>query len=76
MKAAVGDWLLVKSHTTGRDARRAKILAVSADGAPPYTVRWTDADHDTMVFPGPDAEVVSAAQLAELDRAHARHIPG
>jgi hypothetical protein len=68
MKAVVGDWLLVRTHTTDRAARRGEIVAVGADGAPPYTVRWTDADHEVIVVPGPDAEVVPAGRLAELDR--------
>lgn len=74
MKAAVGDWLLVRSHATGRYARRAEVLAVGADGAPPYTVRWTDTDHETLLFPGPDAEILTAEQLAEQDEAQARRI--
>lgn len=68
MKAAMGDWLLVRSHTTDRPPRRAEILTVGPGGAPPYRVRWTDTDHEVIVFPGPDAEVVTAARLAELDR--------
>jgi hypothetical protein len=71
VKADVGDWLLINSHSEGRPSRRALILAVGTDGAAPYTVRWTDTDHEGLVFPGPDAEVVSAARLAEIDRAQA-----
>lgn len=69
MHAEVGDWLIVKSHTEGRQARRAAILAVHPGGVPPYTVRWTDDDREGLVFPGPDADVISGAQLAELNRA-------
>lgn len=74
MKAAVGDWLLVRSHATNRPARRAEIVGVGRDGAPPYTVRWTDTDHEVIVFPGSDAEVVSIARLAELDRLQTERI--
>ena len=74
MKATVGDWLLVRSHTTDRPPRRAEIISVGAGGAPPYRVRWTDSDHEVMVFPGPDAEVVSPARLAELDRLQTERI--
>ena len=74
MKAEVGDWLLVRSHASGRYARRAEILAVGRDGAPPYTVRWTDADRQSVVFPGPDAEILTVEQLADQDRAQARRI--
>lgn len=68
MRATAGDWLLVRSHAQNRPARRGEIVGVGAGGQPPFTVRWTDADHDVMVFPGLDAQVVSAERLAELDR--------
>jgi hypothetical protein len=71
MKANIGDWLFVNSHNDSTHARRAKILDVGQDGAPPYTVRWTDTDHDAIVFPGPDAEVITTARLEELDRVRA-----
>lgn len=74
MHAEVGDWLIVKSHTESRAGRRAAILEVGPDGGPPYTVRWTDTDHEALVFPGPDAVVVSAARQAEQDRAEAERI--
>jgi hypothetical protein len=74
MKAAVGDWLLVKGRTTGQQARRGKIVAVGVDGAPPFTVRWVDDDHLAIVVPGPDASVVDAARLAELDRVQAERV--
>lgn len=69
MHAQVGDWLVVQSGTEERHARRAEILAVdAADGSPPYRVRWLDTGHEGLVFPGPDAQVVSAAEQAEIDR--------
>lgn len=73
MYAAVGDWLVVKSHREGGHACRAAILAVRAGGGPPYTVRWMDDDREALVFPGPDAEVISAEQQVEFDRAQ---VPG
>ena len=49
----------------------AEIVEVArTDGAPPYRVRW-DADHEALVFPGPDARVLQADRLASLDKAHA-----
>ena len=30
------------------------------DGSPPYTVRWLNDDHESVVFPGPDARVEAA----------------
>lgn len=74
MKAAVGDWLVVGTHTTGRRARRAQILGVRGDGLPPFTVRWIDDDRKTVVFPGPDAQIVSPERMAELDQARVRRI--
>jgi hypothetical protein len=74
MKAAVGDWVLVRSHATDRPARRAEILGTGSDGRPPYTVRWTDTGHEVIFFPGPDAEIVSAERLVELDRLQTKRI--
>jgi hypothetical protein len=69
VRAAAGDWLVVKSRTDHTTARRASIIAVlGADGAPPYRVRWLDDDHEGLVFPGPDAVVVTAAEQSEIDR--------
>ena len=68
MRANIGDWLLVNSRNDSVHARRAKILDTGHDGGPPYTVRWADTDHEAIVFPGPDAEVVSTDRLDELDR--------
>ena len=31
MRAMIGDWILIRSHTTGRYARRAEILAVGKE---------------------------------------------
>ncbi|MFC7483347.1 DUF1918 domain-containing protein [Luedemannella flava] len=27
------------------------------DGSPPYTVRWLDDEHETLVYPGPEGRV-------------------
>jgi hypothetical protein len=69
MKAHEGDWLVVHSHNDGGHVRRAEIIGTRDDGTPPYTVRWIDDDRTSVIFPGPDAQVVSAAQQAEHDRA-------
>ena len=60
MQAHEGDWLVVHSHTDGGHIRRAEIIGTRDDGAPPYSVRWIDDDKESVVFPGPDAQVVSA----------------
>ena len=67
MQAQSGDWLIVHSHTDGGHIRKAEILGTHADGQPPYTVRWLDEDKESIVFPGPDAQVVAAGDLQEAD---------
>ena len=62
MKAQSGDRLVVHSHTDGGRVREAEILATQVDGEPPFTVRWTGDNHESVVFPGPDAEIVAAAR--------------
>lgn len=65
VNASVGDWLIVK--TRGEHERRAIILAVRDDGSPPYTVRWTDDGHESVVFPGPDALVMTASSMSAAE---------
>jgi len=60
--AKPGDWLMIKSATLDRPSRRGLIREVhGADGTPPYVVRWTDNDHEAIVFPGPDAHIEASA---------------
>jgi hypothetical protein len=67
MKAKVGDWLVIKGTTTERADQRGVITEVrSADGSPPYVVRWPN-DHLATVYPGPDAIVVSEAEQRAAD---------
>lgn len=62
MHAKSGDWLVIKSAALDRPSRRGLITEVhGTDGAPPYVVRWTDNDHEAIVFPGPDAHVEASA---------------
>jgi hypothetical protein len=74
MLAQPGDWLLIRSGSDSRASRRAVILSVSTGGAPPYKVRWTDTGHEGLLYPGPDAEVVTAARLEELDLKQAERV--
>jgi hypothetical protein len=58
MRAELGDELIVESRSTDRARRDGEIVGLHhADGSPPYDVRWSDSDHSTLVFPGPDAHV-------------------
>ncbi len=74
MKAQSGDWLIVHSHTDGGHVRKAEILGTKSEGQPPYTVRWLDEDKESVVFPGPDAQVVAGADQAEFDRLQSERI--
>lgn len=58
MRAAVGDRIVVKGPHVGDPVRDGEIVEVHGEnGAPPYVVRWSDTDHATLFFPGPDAEI-------------------
>lgn len=74
MRAKVGDWLLMKGTTTGQHDQRGLISEVhSEDGSPPYVVRWLTTDHESIVYPGSDAIVVTPEEQEEADeRARAR----
>jgi hypothetical protein len=74
VKASAGDWLVVKGRTNDQTAHRGLITEIrSADGAPPYLVRWIDTGHETLVFPGPDAVVIASEdQQAADERARSR----
>ncbi|ORB85454.1 hypothetical protein B1987_18520 [Mycobacterium kansasii] len=68
MRANVGDWLVIKGATIDRPDQRGLITEVhSADGSPPYVVRWLDTDHVSTVVPGPDAVVVTAVEQRAAD---------
>jgi hypothetical protein len=68
MKANVGDWLVIKGTTTERSDQRGLITEVhSADGSPPYVVRWLATGHAATVVPGPDAIVVTPEEQEAAD---------
>ena len=57
MHAKAGDVLIVDGHTVGQQQRQTTILEVhSADGSPPYLVRWNDGNQ-VLIYPGPDAHL-------------------
>lgn len=60
VKAAIGDKLIVEG-THGGDPRKVGFIVElhHPDGSPPYLVHWEGDDHESLVFPGPDAHVVS-----------------
>jgi Domain of unknown function (DUF1918) len=64
MQAKMGDWLVIKGTAT----EQGLITEVrSSDGSPPYVVRWLDTGRVAMVFPGPDAVVVTAEEQNAAD---------
>ena len=68
MKAKVGDFLVIKGTTVEMSDQRGVITEVrSADGSPPYVVRWLSTDHIATVYPGPDAVVVTASEQEAAD---------
>jgi hypothetical protein len=68
MRAHVGDVLIVEGPIVGQHARRATILEVrSADGSPPYLVRWEDG-HEGLTYPGPDAHVAPAESVESVEQ--------
>jgi hypothetical protein len=70
VRAHPGDSLI-----TDRPARRGQVEEVrTAGGTPPYVVRWLDTDRSALVFPGPDAHVLTAAALDALDAAAVRRL--
>jgi hypothetical protein len=71
MKAKVGDFLEVKGTTVEQHDQRGVITEVrSADGSPPYVVRWLHSDHVATVYPGPDAVVVTEQEAANEKARH------
>jgi Domain of unknown function (DUF1918) len=74
MKANVGDWLVFKGRTNEQPEHRGMITEVhGAEGSAPYMVRWLETGHEALVFPGPDAIVVtSTEQKAADDRIRSR----
>ena len=72
MKAKVGDWLVIKGATVEQPDQRGEITEVrSVDGSPPYVVRWFTTDHESTVYPGPDALVVNTCRAGSGRRAGA-----
>ncbi|MXP22049.1 DUF1918 domain-containing protein [Gordonia sp. HNM0687] len=75
MHAQAGDWLEVEQSVLGKEPERGLIEEVrSSDGSPPYVVRWEDADHTALVYPGPDAIIRTAAEVEALNSARAEQV--
>ncbi|ASU83904.1 DUF1918 domain-containing protein [Nocardiopsis gilva YIM 90087] len=60
MRARIGDRLVVEGPRDDVHRRTGVVTEVRGrEGAPPYQVRWLDedADHEVLVYPGPDAHI-------------------
>ena len=75
MRANVGDFLVIKGTTVEQTDQCGEITEVrSADGAPPYVVRWLASGHVATVYPGADAIVLTPAEQEAADeRVRSRH---
>ena len=59
MQANVGDRVAVEGNAVDKPRREGEILETRGEnGGPPFFVRWDDG-HEGLLFPGPDAHVVS-----------------
>jgi hypothetical protein len=57
MQATIGDTLHIRGKVVGQSEHTAEIIEVlGANGNPPFRVRYED-DHESVIFPGPDAVV-------------------
>jgi hypothetical protein len=58
MHAQVGDRIVIRSTHVDGPVRDGEIIEVQhEDGSPPYRIRWSDNGHESLLFPGPDAQV-------------------
>lgn len=58
MRANVGDRIIVQGHRVGDPTRDGEIIEVrGVDGGPPYVVRWAIDGHESLFFPGSDAQI-------------------
>lgn len=75
MYAKPGDWLIAEHHTIGGTARRGLIEEVHGEaGEPPYMVHWTDTGHRVLIYPGPDAYVLSSEDLRSEEEVESAHL--
>jgi hypothetical protein len=58
MHAKPGDHLVIQGHHVGETDKEGEILEVrGVGGEPPFLVRWSDDERESLVFPGSDALV-------------------
>ena len=69
MIAHIGDRIVLDdTHLSGRRRVGIVIAVAHADGGPPYRVRWLDDGKTTLIFPGAEARIDSAAEHSHPGR--------
>jgi hypothetical protein len=72
MKASVGDRIVTAAGVVGGAVRDGVVVECPhGDGSPPYRVRWSDTDEETLMFPGPDS-LVQPSDASGTEAADAR----
>lgn len=56
MQATVGDRIIVKGHVIGEPDRDCEVLEAHGPEGP-FLVRWSDNGHESLFFPGSDAQL-------------------
>ncbi len=68
MHAKVGDRIVVHGAHVSDQVREGEIIEVHGpDGTAPFLVRWSDDEHESLVFPGPGTQVMPADHEAAGD---------
>lgn len=58
LRAQVGDMLVIDQGSAAGIPRIGEIVSVpSADGSPPYLVRWLAGEYESTILPGPGAHI-------------------
>jgi hypothetical protein len=58
MHAKPGDHIVIQGHHVGEIEKEGEIIEVHGKGGePPFLVRWSEEERETLVFPGSDATV-------------------
>lgn len=62
VQAHPGDHLLIEGTKVGAHRRDGQIVECQGtDGGPPFLVHWNDTGSESLVYPGPDAHITTAA---------------
>ncbi len=71
----MGDRIVVASGVVGGAVRDGVVVGCEHDdGSPPYRVRWSDTQEESLVFPGPDTLVRRDDGRQEVEATPARSV--